>query len=250
MGNLTHLRKRTRNAREVPGTLRRRPRLHSKLSRGGWVIPEKFAVDLDEPIDRLDLSSRPARILMQLGIRSVGKLLDYSKEKLRQEERFGKKSMAEAETKIWEYLLGSRYEELGCWPGTDPGVGTSLPGTKTFVCRMLSFVPERDRNVIADRYGLWDGKMKTLTEIGNRLGLTRERIRQIEEINLTRLRRIFGTLTVKNLLKAKVSSSGARKFWNRREFLINDRVVASLADDCTFDEATLALLFLRDIESD
>jgi RNA polymerase primary sigma factor len=41
--------------------------------------------------------------------------------------------------------------------------------------------------VLALRYGLGDGEPKTLEEIGRRLGLTRERVRQIEVETLRRL---------------------------------------------------------------
>jgi RNA polymerase primary sigma factor len=38
------------------------------------------------------------------------------------------------------------------------------------------------------RFGLRDGKPKTLDEVGNAFGLTRERIRQIEAKTLAKLR--------------------------------------------------------------
>src|SRR5204862_6463270 len=39
---------------------------------------------------------------------------------------------------------------------------------------------ERERKVLILRYGLDDSEPKTLEEIGRRLGLTRERVRQVE----------------------------------------------------------------------
>ncbi len=44
----------------------------------------------------------------------------------------------------------------------------------------LQALPERHREVVVLRYGLDDADPKTLEEIGRRLGLTRERVRQIE----------------------------------------------------------------------
>jgi RNA polymerase primary sigma factor len=51
----------------------------------------------------------------------------------------------------------------------------------------LLSLPERDRSVLVLRYGLADEDPKTLEEIGRRLGLTRERVRQIEVQSLRRL---------------------------------------------------------------
>src|SRR5439155_724366 len=51
----------------------------------------------------------------------------------------------------------------------------------------LKALPERHRNVVVLRYGLGDAEPKTLEEIGRRLGLTRERVRQIEVEALKRL---------------------------------------------------------------
>jgi RNA polymerase primary sigma factor len=51
----------------------------------------------------------------------------------------------------------------------------------------LRSLPERHRHVVVLRYGLDDSEPKTLEEIGRRLGLTRERVRQIEVEALKRL---------------------------------------------------------------
>jgi RNA polymerase primary sigma factor len=51
----------------------------------------------------------------------------------------------------------------------------------------LAVLPERERRVLVLRYGLEDAEPKTLEEIGRRLGLTRERVRQIEVEALRRL---------------------------------------------------------------
>jgi RNA polymerase primary sigma factor len=51
----------------------------------------------------------------------------------------------------------------------------------------LQALPDRERMVLVLRYGLVDEEPKTLDEIGKRLGLTRERIRQIELQSLRRL---------------------------------------------------------------
>jgi len=54
----------------------------------------------------------------------------------------------------------------------------------------LSALPLRERQVIILRYGLVDSEPKTLEEIGRRLGLTRERVRQVEVESLRRLSKL------------------------------------------------------------
>jgi RNA polymerase primary sigma factor len=54
----------------------------------------------------------------------------------------------------------------------------------------LAALSERERKVLIFRYGLDDAEPKTLEEIGRRLGLTRERVRQIETEALKRLARL------------------------------------------------------------
>jgi RNA polymerase primary sigma factor len=53
--------------------------------------------------------------------------------------------------------------------------------------RALESLPERDRRVLELRYGLRGEEPHTLEHIGRRLGITRERVRQIEIESLSRL---------------------------------------------------------------
>ena len=53
----------------------------------------------------------------------------------------------------------------------------------------LNELPPREARVLELRYGLTDGKCYTMQEIGEKMGVTRERIRQIEAQALRRLRK-------------------------------------------------------------
>jgi RNA polymerase primary sigma factor len=53
---------------------------------------------------------------------------------------------------------------------------------------VLHSLSDRERQVIRLRFGLTDGKSRTLEEVGQEFGVTRERIRQIESKTLSKLR--------------------------------------------------------------
>jgi len=53
---------------------------------------------------------------------------------------------------------------------------------------VLMTLSDRERRVLEERFGLKDGKPKTLEEVGRMFAVTRERIRQIEAKALRKLR--------------------------------------------------------------
>jgi RNA polymerase primary sigma factor len=61
---------------------------------------------------------------------------------------------------------------------------------KEGVRRALDALPERERQVIELRYGLSGAEPLTLEEVGRTFGVTRERIRQIENNTLKKLKRL------------------------------------------------------------
>jgi RNA polymerase primary sigma factor len=52
----------------------------------------------------------------------------------------------------------------------------------------LAALTPRERGVLELRYGLYDGRSRTLYEVGSQFGVTRERIRQIEKKAINKLR--------------------------------------------------------------
>ena len=53
----------------------------------------------------------------------------------------------------------------------------------------LALLTPRERSVIRLRYGIGDGLSRTLLDVGIELGISRERVRQLETVALTKMRR-------------------------------------------------------------
>lgn len=56
---------------------------------------------------------------------------------------------------------------------------------------LLSGLSERERNILTYRYGLKDGTIRSLAETGRLVGITRERIRQIESRAINKMRKLI-----------------------------------------------------------
>ena len=72
---------------------------------------------------------------------------------------------------------------------TDPMSLTLSNEVESLLAHGLDELNEREREVVAGRYGLGDREPETLEVLAERLGLTRERIRQIQQEALVKLRR-------------------------------------------------------------
>ena len=57
------------------------------------------------------------------------------------------------------------------------------------LAELLAVLDEREKKIIFSRFGLDGGKPRTLEEVGKKFGVTRERIRQLQNIALSKLRR-------------------------------------------------------------
>ncbi|MGD0921667.1 MAG: DNA-directed RNA polymerase subunit alpha C-terminal domain-containing protein [Terriglobia bacterium] len=208
--------------------------LPTDYSLSEWAVPTPAKGDLDTPIERLHLSPRAAKVLGYLGIKTIRQLLRCPKNALRKQPNFGRVSLYELERKVFDSLEGSHQHDFSL-------------GTKAFTARLLACLPERQQRVIADRYGLWDGIAETLQDIGDKLGLTRERIRQIEDKSLRRIRGRFGLHIVVAFLRATFSEALSHRLSGCAGILSEDEAMQGMANDCTLEEAALAVAFMRDI---
>jgi RNA polymerase primary sigma factor len=71
----------------------------------------------------------------------------------------------------------------------DPAENLSDKNMQEEVADLLRVLDERERKIIMSRFGLDGGNARTLEEVGERFGVTRERIRQLQNIALAKLRR-------------------------------------------------------------
>ncbi|MDW3846798.1 RNA polymerase sigma factor SigB [Micromonospora sp. BRA006-A] len=73
-------------------------------------------------------------------------------------------------------------------PRTEPGDAATNGELRNEVRIVLATLSQREQAVIRLRFGLDDGRQRTLDEVGREFGLSRERIRQIEKVTLLKLR--------------------------------------------------------------
>ena len=82
-------------------------------------------------------------------------------------------------------MLGDFIEDLDTPPPDDTATNNLL---REYLASLLDQLPPREARILQLRYGLLDGKTLTLNEVGHKMGVTRERVRQIEAQALRRLR--------------------------------------------------------------
>jgi RNA polymerase primary sigma factor len=81
--------------------------------------------------------------------------------------------------------LGDHVEDRGSLAPTE---ATSQQLLKEQIDKVLDELTEREKKVLQLRFGLEDGRARTLEEVGKEFSVTRERIRQIEGKALRKLR--------------------------------------------------------------
>jgi RNA polymerase primary sigma factor len=94
---------------------------------------------------------------------------------------------------------------LGDFIGDDNAVAPDEAVTQTMLKEkirdILQSLPPREVRILQLRYGLTDGESYTLEEVGRKMGVTRERVRQIEAQALSRLRHPTYIRGLKDYLK-------------------------------------------------
>ena len=121
-------------------------------------------------------------------VAELSRFMGMSQEKVREAARALRQSVISLETPVGEEdesTLGSLLEDL-LSPSPEEEATREL--LRARVREALGVLTPRERRVIELRFGIIDGRARTLDVVGNALGVTRERARQIEAQALTKLR--------------------------------------------------------------
>lgn len=133
---------------------------------------------LNYSIKRINWSVRNTNIFNKCGINIIKDFSKFSEEDLLTIRNFGKKCLREIYNKLEDVALDMEK--------------TPKPlDLESLVKYVLSGLSARHRDIICRRYGLWEGERETLEEISRSFGVTRERIRQIQDSQVKKIQRIF-----------------------------------------------------------
>ncbi|EJW15955.1 RNA polymerase sigma factor RpoD [Paenibacillus alvei] len=149
----------------------------------------RIPVHMIETINKLVRVSR--QLVQELGrepeVEEIAKEMELSVEKVREIMKISQDPIS-LETPIGEEhdtKLGDFIEDQDAQSPVESAAYESL---KTQLGDVLDTLTEREENVLRLRFGLDDGRTRTLEEVGQVFGVTRERIRQIEAKALRKLR--------------------------------------------------------------
>ena len=143
-------------------------------------------------IEYINKLTRVSRALVQdLGREptdeEIAKVMEIPVSKVRKIHKIARQPIS-LETPVGEEEdshLGDFIEDKNVAPPDEAAIHIHLKDQVAGVLRML---PSRDEQIIRMRFGMGDGQEHTLEEVGQKFSVTRERIRQIEEKTLRKLR--------------------------------------------------------------
>lgn len=95
------------------------------------------------------------------------------------------------DTQLLDFITNDHLKIMG-YHGieyTDPAWMVERILIKEWIWKILGQMKPKEREVIIWRFGLLDDQSRTLEEVGEKFGVTRERIRQIEKRALDKLRK-------------------------------------------------------------
>ncbi len=149
----------------------------------------RIPVHMVETINRLIKISR--QLLQELGrepaVEEIAEAMGLTPEKVREVMKISQEPIS-LETPIGEEEDSHLGDFIEDQEAVAPAEAASVMLLKEKMQDVLQNLTERERKVLVLRFGLEDGHQRTLEEVGQEFGVTRERIRQIEAKALRKLR--------------------------------------------------------------
>ena len=149
----------------------------------------RIPVHMVETINRLIRVSR--QLLQELGRdptpEEIAKAMDISVERVREIQKIAQEPVS-LETPIGEEEDSHLGDFIEDEDAPAPAEAASFILLKEQLENVLETLTSREEKVLRLRFGLDDGRSRTLEEVGQEFGVTRERIRQIEAKALRKLR--------------------------------------------------------------
>jgi RNA polymerase primary sigma factor len=149
----------------------------------------RIPVHMVETINKLLRISR--RLVQEFGreptSEEIGREMEISADRVREILKISQEPVS-LETPIGEEEDSALGDFIPDTNTQAPSDAASYQLLKEQVDDVLGSISQRERRVLQLRFGLEDGRSRTLEEVGREFGVTRERIRQIEAKALRKLR--------------------------------------------------------------
>ena len=149
----------------------------------------RIPVHMVETINKLIRVSR--QLLQELGReptpREIAELMETTEDRVREIMKIAQEPVS-LETPIGEEEDSHLGDFIEDHDAPAPADAASFALLREKLNEVLNTLSSREREVLELRFGLKDGRQRTLEEVGQHFGVTRERIRQIEAKALRRLR--------------------------------------------------------------
>lgn len=118
--------------------------------------------------------------------------------------------------------------------------------TVTKLADVMQYCKPKEQFVLVKKFGLWDGKEVPLQQIGNEFGMTRERIRQIENQALMRFRRLI----INNDKYLKVIEVAKDMLHTHGGLMSRDKLISLIVDTkvTEFNGQELKIVLLSDFD--
>jgi RNA polymerase primary sigma factor len=163
----------------------------------------RIPVHMVETINKLVRTSR--RLMQEYGreptTEEIGLEMDLPADKVREIMNVARTPVS-LETPIGEEEDSNLGDFIPDEGGEAPSDAATYQMQREAVEEVLASLSDRERRVLRLRFGLDDGRPRTLEEVGREFNVTRERIRQIEAKSLRKLRHPSRSRKLKDFLEA------------------------------------------------